>query len=361
MLQYNELHRRTVLHLFKSLTRSSTYLPLLLRPNQASLTKVFRDTLRKSFREEGRVTRNYSRAQNAIQEAAKWNRLLTQAYSDPAAVTELVRALESRKKELKEEERHSAMDRRIFKEFTRTERNENLSFNEFFEMYRANKLDDTARKQLSAEEQEHRDSARYHAIQLKKLRQTIPRKPGNNQPLFTQCVLTANRVHERDVRKKFMALKRLEKGIRATERTGSVLPQLTFHRPRHPRAIQDRNFGRFLASQFARHAKSLVKIKKLEKEVEEGKVRAQKAVEKGRITPAMAHKLHVTDALNAYKSVSQKLNDIKESYKRHHSIIMRRVHKERRLFERRRPKLIASAKRNIQQLEDDSNLMRLYK
>ncbi|KAG5363460.1 hypothetical protein CJU89_2632 [Yarrowia sp. B02] len=360
----SELHRKTVLQLYRSLTRGATHLPLLLKPDQKDLVHTFRDQLQKRFRREAPLARNFQRAHSAISTAVEWDTLLCHAFEDPKAVPVLVGKLSHLHDQITEQKRRDEVDEHLEEQFSRCENNQNAMFPDFVEDYTQKVLSKAQNVPLSPEEQQHRDSQRLHTVLLRRLRSRIPQRAGRSQPLFTQCVLSANRNHQRELYKRGKALKRRERGPLVRDHKGSNIQQLVFHRPRHRLAPQSWLFGRVVSRRYTKHGKLISQVKELEKSnmrlSQEIGGKLKKGLDpRGDVMRALFAKS--TEIKRERTAISDKLNHMKMRLASEYPITMRRIRQHQKVEDRRHPEQLRKARSKYAQLRADSNLGRLYR
>lgn len=360
----SELHRTAVLQLYRSLTRGGLHLPLLLKPKQKPLVQTFQTLLRQQFRKEAPVARDFQRAHKAISTALEWDALLCKAFEDPESVAPLVEKLSQEREQLKEQRRKERVDRMLQQQFDRAENNQNTLFSDFIERYREKVVTKAQAVPLSPEEAQHRETLRLHTVFLKRLKSRIPPRAGRSQQLFTQCVLSANRNHQREVYKNSRRLKRREQGEIFREQKGSNIPQLVFHRPRHKLAPQSWEFGRVIKVLYQRHNVQILKIKELEKEWQELSVEIRAKLKKkmdpkGKVMRALFDKS--VEIKNKLQIPSEKINHMRAVMASEYPITLRRIKQYQKVVDRKHPELLRKARAKHAHLRADSNLGRLYR
>lgn len=360
----SELHRTAVLQLYRSLTRGGLHLPLLLKHKQKPLVQTFRTLLKQQFRKEAPVARDFQRAHKAISTALEWDALLCKAFEDPESVAPLVEKLSREHEQLKEKRRKERVDRLLEQQFARAENNQNILFSDFIENYRKKVVTKAETVPISPEEAQHRETQRLHTVFLKRLKSRIPPRAGRSQQLFTQCVLSANRNHQREVYKHTRRLKRHEQGEVVRERKGSNIPQLVFHHPRHRLAPQSWEFGRVISVLFKRHNAQIVKIKELEKEWQrlgtEIRSKLNKKMDpKGAVLQALFAKS--AEIKTQLRTPSDKINNMKMAMASEYPITLRRIKQYQKVVDRKHPELLRKTRANHAHLRADSNLGRLYR
>ncbi|KAG5364716.1 hypothetical protein CKK34_3537 [Yarrowia sp. E02] len=360
----SELHRKTVLQLYRSLTRGAQHLPLLLSPKQKNLVNTFRSELKRQFRKEAPVTRDFQRAHGAISTALGWDTLLCQAFENPESVAPLVDKLSQKHAFLTEEKRKEKVEREMEQQFARSENNQNAMFPDFVESYRQKVLSQAEKVPITPEEQQHRDTQRLHTVLLKRLKSRIPQRTGRSQPLFTQCVLSANRNHQRDIYKNALKLQRREQGEKVREQKGSNIPQLVFHRPRHRLATQSWEFGRIVKTLHKRHNGLISRIKELEKPMNEvsQEIRAKLKRKMDPQSDVMKNLFAKSaDLKTRLRVASGKLNRMKKALASEYPTTMRRIKQYQRVVDRKHPELIRKAREKHASLRADSNIGRFYR
>ncbi|AOW06857.1 hypothetical protein B0I72DRAFT_133864 [Yarrowia lipolytica] len=360
----SELHRKAVLQLYRSLTRGAQHLPLLLSPRQKNLVHTFRTQLKQQFRKEAPVARDFQRAHRAISTALEWDALLCRAFEDPDSVAPLVDKISQEQVRIKDERHKQKVDNHLQQQFERAENNQNAKFPDFVESYRKKVLTKAESVPISPEEQQHRETQRLHTVLLKRLKSRIPQRTGRSQQLFTQCVLLANRNHQRDVYKHTLKLKRREGGEIVRDQKGSNIPQLVFHRPRHRLAPQSWEFGRIISVLYKRHNNLIVRIKDLEKELEhlgkEIRAKLRKNMDpKSEVMKTLFAKN--ADVKSRLRLASDKVNHMKKMLASEYPITMRRIKQYQKVVDRKHPELIHKARVKHAQMRADSNLGRLYR
>lgn len=348
-----ELHRKTVLQLYRSLQRGAQHLPLLLKPSQADLTRTFRSELKKRFSRELSQKHKFGRAHDAISRAIEWDDLVRAAFENPEAVAPLVQKLSKEHFDLTEQSRRNSIEKDIETAFEQTENNQNLIFPDFIASHRQEVVFPKSRA-ISAEEKQHRESQRLHSILLKRLKARIPRFQGRCQQLFTQCVLSANRIHQRELYKHALKLKLRERGTIIRDKRGSNIPQFVFHMPRHHLATQNWVFGKLVSTTFARHQKLMLLFKDLEKELSDWKEKNQF---EGPRSPKQAERRAIKVRMT---KTSHKITQLKQKLANEYPITMRRIKQMQKRLDRTYPEILSKMKQKEVALKKDTNLERLY-